>query len=34
MNGQTVEITRFSGQFANDFEVDPRTQPDIRVLPD
>jgi hypothetical protein len=32
--GQTVEITGFSGQFANDFEVDPRTQADIRVLPD
>ena len=32
--GQTVEITGFSGQFANDFEVDPRTQSDIRVIPD
>ena len=32
--GQTVEITGFSGQFANDFEVDPRTQADIRVIPD
>ncbi|HZN09809.1 MAG TPA: hypothetical protein VFB65_23640 [Pyrinomonadaceae bacterium] len=32
--GQTVEITGFSGQFADDFEVDPRTQADIRVLPD
>ena len=31
--GQTVEITGFSGQFASDFEVDPRTQADIRVLP-
>ena len=30
--GQTVEITGFSGQFANDFEVDPRTQEDIRVI--
>jgi hypothetical protein len=30
--GQTVEITGFSGQFANDFEVDPRMQSDIRVL--
>jgi len=30
--GQTVEITGFSGQFADDFEVDPRTQADIRVL--
>jgi uncharacterized protein YdeI (BOF family) len=31
--GQTVEITGFSGQFANDFEVDPRTQSDIRIVP-
>ena len=30
--GQTVEITGFSGQFANDFEVDPRTQSDIRII--
>ena len=30
--GQMVEITGFSGQFANDFEVDPRTQDDIRVI--
>ncbi len=30
--GQTVEITGFSGQFANDFEVDPRVQEDIRVI--
>ena len=30
--GQTVEITGFSGQFANDFEVDPRVQSDIRVI--
>jgi uncharacterized protein YdeI (BOF family) len=30
--GQTVEITGFSGQFANDFEVDPRIQEDIRVI--
>lgn len=30
--GQTVEITGFSGQFANDFEVDPRTQDDIRII--
>ena len=30
--GQTVEITGFSGQFANDFEVDPRIQDDIRVI--
>ena len=31
--GDTVEITGFSGQFADHFEVDPRTQDDIRVLP-
>lgn len=31
--GQTVEITGFSGQFADSYEVDPRTQADIRVLP-
>ncbi len=30
--GQTVEITGFSGQFASDFEVDPRIQNDIRVI--
>ena len=30
--GQTVEITGFSGQFASDFEVDPRIQSDIRVI--
>ncbi len=30
--GQTVEITGFSGQFASDFEVDPRIQTDIRVI--
>ena len=30
--GQTVAITGFSGQFANDFEVDPRVQDDIRVI--
>jgi len=30
--GQTVEITGFSGQFASDFEVDPRTQDDIRII--
>ena len=30
--GQTVEVTGFSGQFADSFEVDPRTQADIRVL--
>ena len=32
--GQTVEITGFSGEFAGSFEVDPRTQDDIRVIPD
>ena len=30
--GQTIEVTGFSGQFANDFEVDPRTQNDIRII--
>jgi uncharacterized protein YdeI (BOF family) len=30
--GQTVSVTGFSGQFANQFEVDPRTQDDIRIL--
>jgi hypothetical protein len=32
--GQTVEITGFSGEFAGSFEVDPRRQEDIRVIPD
>ena len=32
--GQTIEVTGFSGQFANDFEVDPRTQDDIRIVAD
>ncbi|HEX6096592.1 MAG TPA: DNA-binding protein [Thermoanaerobaculia bacterium] len=31
--GQTIEVTGFSGQFAASYEVDPRTQDDIRVLP-
>ena len=31
--GQTVEITGFSGEFAGSFEVDPRLQDDIRVIP-
>ena len=31
--GQTIELTGFSGQFADSFEVDPRTQEDIRVVP-
>jgi len=30
--GQTIEVTGFSGQFADHFEVDPRRQEDIRVL--
>jgi len=30
--GQRIEITGFSGQFADHFEVDPRTQDDIRPL--
>src|ERR1044072_7374940 len=30
--GQTIEVTGFSGQFASDFEVDPRMQADIRVI--
>lgn len=29
--GQTIEVTGFSGQFADHFEVDPRSQEDIRV---
>jgi DNA/RNA endonuclease YhcR with UshA esterase domain len=31
--GQTIEVTGFSGQFATSYEVDPRTQDDIKVLP-
>lgn len=31
--GQTIEVTGFSGQFADQFEVDPRFQDDIRILP-
>ena len=30
--GQTIEVTGFSGQFADHFEVDPRKQDDIRVF--
>jgi uncharacterized protein YdeI (BOF family) len=30
--GQTIEVTGFSGQYADHFEVDPRTQDDIRVV--
>src|SRR5215510_721541 len=29
--GQTIEVTGFSGQFADHFEVDPRIQSDIKV---
>jgi len=31
--GQTIGVTGFSGQFADHFEVDPRFQTDIRVVP-
>ena len=31
--GQTIEVTGFSGQYADAYEVDPRTQDDIRILP-
>ena len=30
--GQTIEVTGFSGQFADHFEVDPRFQSDIKVV--
>jgi hypothetical protein len=30
--GMTIEVTGFSGQFADHFEVDPRTQSDLRVV--
>ena len=30
--GQTIEVTGFSGQFADHFEVDPRSQADIKVV--
>jgi hypothetical protein len=30
--GQTIEVTGFSGQFADSFEVDPRMQSDIRIV--
>jgi len=29
--GQTISVTGFSGQFADHFEVDPRTQADISI---
>jgi len=32
--GQTIEITGSAGSFASDFEVDPRTQDDIRIVTD
>jgi hypothetical protein len=31
--GQTIEVTGFSGQFGDNFEVDPRFQSDITILP-
>src|SRR5215475_13239574 len=31
--GQTIKVTGFSGQFADHFEVDPRFQNDIKVIP-
>ena len=31
--GQTIEVTGFSGEFAGSFEVDPRFQDDIKVIP-
>ncbi|HXQ68972.1 MAG TPA: hypothetical protein VN844_00670 [Pyrinomonadaceae bacterium] len=31
--GQTIEVTGFSSQFADHFEVDPRFQSDIRLVP-
>jgi len=30
--GQTIEVTGFSGQFADAFEVDPRFQDDIHIV--
>lgn len=30
--GQTIEVTGFSSQFADHFEIDPRIQDDIRVV--
>lgn len=30
--GQTIEVTGFSGQFDDHFEVDPRTQEDIKIV--
>jgi hypothetical protein len=31
--GQTIEVTGFSGEFAGAFEVDPRFQNDIKIVP-
>lgn len=31
--GQTIEVTGFSGEFAGSFEIDPRFQSDIKVVP-
>jgi uncharacterized protein YdeI (BOF family) len=31
--GQTIEVTGFSGQFDDHFEVNPRVQGDIKVVP-
>jgi len=31
--GQTIEVTGFSSQFEDHYEVDPRMQADIKVLP-
>jgi Y_Y_Y domain/Histidine kinase len=31
--GQTIEVTGFSGQFETSYEVDPRFQDDIKVIP-
>ncbi|HET8775564.1 MAG TPA: hypothetical protein VFP80_17325 [Thermoanaerobaculia bacterium] len=33
IEGQTIEVTGFSSQFGSSYEVDPRTQEDIRILP-
>jgi DNA/RNA endonuclease YhcR with UshA esterase domain len=30
--GQTIEVTGFSGEFDPNFEVDPRFQDDIKVI--
>jgi uncharacterized protein YdeI (BOF family) len=33
IQGQTIEVTGFSGQFDNSFEVDPRFPEDVKVIP-